>query len=204
MPTVRDRFASFDGLRFHFLDWQGPSEDSPLLVLLHGGLGDAHGWDLFAPFPELVRRLVIVDVSPVIPRWTGTPRNRFVSPEDAFSERLDPSRGKDETVLQESVERNLMLMADGTFSWRYDVDGLHESFKNRDIEGGWRLLERITASTLVVRGAESNLLTPELAQRMCRAIANARLVEIPGAGHPVSRDQPALFLAAVASFLFGD
>jgi pimeloyl-ACP methyl ester carboxylesterase len=52
------------------------------------------------------------------------------------------------------------------------------------------------------RGDESDLFTPDLAERMCRAIPNARLVDIPGSGHPVPVDQPALFLAAVAPFLF--
>lgn len=267
MNRVRDRFARLDGLRIHFRHWDGPSDDAPLLVLLHGGMGDAHAWDLFGPvfashyrviapdarghgesdwspanqyspehqaadlthllaalgcdevsivgasmggwtgysvaaqFPQLVKKLVIVDVSPAVPEWREPVVNRFASLEEALAARLDPSRGQDETLLRESVERNLMLMADGTFSWRFDVEGIRESFRSRDGDGQWRLLEQITSSTLLVRGAESNLLTSELAARVCRAIPNARLIEIPGAGHPVARDQPALFLAAVAPFL---
>lgn len=268
MERVRDRFAFLNGLRIHFLDWDGPPGDPPMLVLLHGGLGDAHGWDPFgssfalhyhviapdsrghgesdwsrareysaeyraadlglllaalgcdevtvvgasmggltgytfaAQSPQLVKKLVVVDVSPEVPSWSEPPRNRFDSLEDALADRLDPSRGKDETRLRESIERNLMLMADGTFSCRYDVEGIHADFENRDVEADWRLLEKITAPTLLVRGAASQLLTKELAARVCRSIPNARLVEVAGAGHPVARDQPALFLAAVAPFLF--
>jgi pimeloyl-ACP methyl ester carboxylesterase len=49
MNRVRDRFARLDGLRIHFRHWDGPSDDAPVLVLLHGGMGDAHAWDLFGP-----------------------------------------------------------------------------------------------------------------------------------------------------------
>jgi pimeloyl-ACP methyl ester carboxylesterase len=65
----------------------------------------------------------------------------------------------------------------------------------------WSALRQITCPTLLVRGAESDILSPELAQRMVQAIPNCRLVEVPNSGHSVPLDNPSGFLAAVRTFL---
>ena len=41
-----DRFVEVNGLRLHYLDWGGSSEN--LLLLLHGISGNCHAWDDFA------------------------------------------------------------------------------------------------------------------------------------------------------------
>ncbi len=41
-----DCFVEVNGLRLHYLDWGGPSED--VLLLLHGISGNCHVWDDFA------------------------------------------------------------------------------------------------------------------------------------------------------------
>jgi esterase len=38
----RSSFVTLDGLKFHYLDWDG---DGPPLVMLHGFTGHAHSWD---------------------------------------------------------------------------------------------------------------------------------------------------------------
>ena len=45
---VRDELIELRGLRFHFRDWEGPAEDAPALVMLHGYTGHARSWDRFA------------------------------------------------------------------------------------------------------------------------------------------------------------
>lgn len=47
----------------------------------------------------------------------------------------------------------------------------------------WGLYDAITARTLLLRGAESDLLTPETAQAMTKRGPGARLVEFEGVGH---------------------
>jgi pimeloyl-ACP methyl ester carboxylesterase len=64
----------------------------------------------------------------------------------------------------------------------------------------WALYDAITAPTLLVRGAESDLLSRETARHMTQRGPRARLVELPGVGHAptlVAPDQ----IAAVAGFL---
>ena len=59
----------------------------------------------------------------------------------------------------------------------------------------WQAYDRITAPTLLLRGAESDLLSPETAQAMTQRGPRARLHELPGVGHAptlVAADQRAV------------
>ena len=66
----------------------------------------------------------------------------------------------------------------------------------------WQLYDAIRAETLLLRGAESDLLSHETAQAMTTRGPRARLVEFPGVGHAptlVASDQ----IDCVAVFLLG-
>jgi pimeloyl-ACP methyl ester carboxylesterase len=71
----------------------------------------------------------------------------------------------------------------------------------RDTIDLWEPLRRITAPTLLVRGAESDVLSSDIAKRMIDALPDGRLVEIAGASHTVPADQPEAFARAVRAFL---
>ena len=64
----------------------------------------------------------------------------------------------------------------------------------------WQLYDHITAQTLLLRGAQSDLLSRETAQAMTQRGPRAQVVEFDGVGHAptlVAEDQ----VAAVAEFL---
>jgi pimeloyl-ACP methyl ester carboxylesterase len=66
----------------------------------------------------------------------------------------------------------------------------------------WHLYDSITAQTLLLRGAQSDLLSPATAQEMTQRGPKARLVEFAGVGHAptlIAPDQVDL----VAAFLLG-
>ena len=66
----------------------------------------------------------------------------------------------------------------------------------------WQLYDNIKAQTLVIRGKQSDLLSPQTAQAMTQRGPRARLVEFAGVGHAptlVAADQ----VAAVKGFLLG-
>jgi pimeloyl-ACP methyl ester carboxylesterase len=62
-------------------------------------------------------------------------------------------------------------------------------------------LARITAPTLVVVGEEDLATPPPKAERIAGAIAGARLVTIPRAGHSSTLEEPALVTSAIEQFL---
>jgi pimeloyl-ACP methyl ester carboxylesterase len=47
----------------------------------------------------------------------------------------------------------------------------------------WQAYDQITAPTLVLRGAESDILNPQTAQAMTQRGPKARVVELTGVGH---------------------
>ena len=64
----------------------------------------------------------------------------------------------------------------------------------------WQLYDQITARTLLLRGAQSDLLSPQTAQAMAQRGPRAQVVEFDGVGHAptlVAADQ----VAAVTDFL---
>jgi pimeloyl-ACP methyl ester carboxylesterase len=65
----------------------------------------------------------------------------------------------------------------------------------------WRDLARIGVPTLIVRGADSQVLDAEQLTLAAAAISDCRVVEVPHAGHSVHFDNPTGFLEAVCGFL---
>jgi pimeloyl-ACP methyl ester carboxylesterase len=66
----------------------------------------------------------------------------------------------------------------------------------------WDALAAIPCPTLVVRGAASDILSPEVADRMVdEVLRNGRLAVVPQAGHSVMTDNPEGFRDLVAAFV---
>ena len=91
-------------------------------------------------------------------------------------------------------------------SWRFHYDPkIAEPFLKTMPEGDldlWGVWDAIHCPTLVIRGAQSDLLMRETAQEMTRRGPKAKLVELPGIGHAptlLHEDQ----IAIVREFLLG-
>jgi pimeloyl-ACP methyl ester carboxylesterase len=68
----------------------------------------------------------------------------------------------------------------------------------------WEALARIACPTLVVRGAASDVMSPEVADRMVDdVLAKGTLAVVPQAAHSVMTDNPAGFHDAVCTFVLG-
>jgi pimeloyl-ACP methyl ester carboxylesterase len=69
----------------------------------------------------------------------------------------------------------------------------------------WKALARISCPTLVVRGAASDVLAPDTADRMVdETLAHGRLAVVPQAAHSVMTDNPDGFREAVTNFVLSD
>ena len=93
--------------------------------------------------------------------------------------------------------------AEGRYALTYDP-GIALPFRNAAAPPDlWPLWDAIRCPTLVLRGAQSDLLSPATAQAMAERGPKARLVEFPGVGHAptlLSSDQ----VAPVVAFLRED
>jgi pimeloyl-ACP methyl ester carboxylesterase len=161
--------------------------------------------------PRRVERLVIVDIAPDIhpPGMTRIRAQIANAPEAIESEEwavetaMAANPRADVGELRHRIKHALRREPDGTLTWKYarDVREMMRRGGRREPLDLWERLTHITCPTLLVRGAESDVLSPELAQRMIAALLDGRLVEVPGAGHTVPGDRPAEFVEVVRRFL---
>jgi pimeloyl-ACP methyl ester carboxylesterase len=63
------------------------------------------------------------------------------------------------------------------------------------------MLAQISVPTLVITGAEDEMIPVDESRRMARDIKGAKLVIVPGAGHLANIEQPEPFNAALSEFL---
>ncbi len=157
-----------------------------------------------------LERLVIVDIGPDI-ALSGLQRVRDMmaqSPERIESEewaveyvrKANPLQDVD--LLRARVRHGLKRLPDGGLTWKY-AKGLRDMMREgrRDAVDLWEPLGRIPCPTLIVRGADSDILTAEVAKKMTERLPDGRVVEIAGAGHTVPADRPEEFVAQVRGFL---
>ena len=62
-----------------------------------------------------------------------------------------------------------------------------------DPQVSWDLARRISRPVLLVRGGDSDLLSPEIAQRMVAEMQECRMVEVPGVDHSPTLTKPEAF-----------
>ncbi|TXG94049.1 MAG: alpha/beta fold hydrolase [Rhodocyclaceae bacterium] len=100
------------------------------------------------------------------------------------------------------TETSVVQRPDGRWAFRYDpriAEPFKAAFTGQEIDL-WPLYERIACPTLVIRGAETDLLARETWQRMGACGPHAKLAEIPGVGHaPMFMDADQI--AVVRDFL---
>ena len=65
----------------------------------------------------------------------------------------------------------------------------------------WDCVERVQCPVMIVRGSETDMLTPEAVQRLHRRIPGSRVSLIEEAGHSVPSDQPAALGQHIREFL---
>jgi pimeloyl-ACP methyl ester carboxylesterase len=181
-------------------------------ALLGHSMGGRIAIQYAAAHAARLERLIVVDIGPDI-ELAGLQRVRDMmaqSPERIESEdwaveyirRANPRQ--DPHLLRERVRHGLKRLPDGGLTWKY-AKGLRDMMRagRRDAVDLWEPLPRIPCPTLIVRGADSDILSPEVAKKMTGRLAEGRLVEIAGAGHTVPADRPEDFVRQVRAFLEG-
>ena len=174
-------------------------------VLVGLSMGGRNAMYFTSKRPDLVQKLVIVDIGPEISgRAAAAPAGppepeTWESIEQAAQHlyRANPYPGIH--YYRWVVATSLRRRADGALVWAW-----HPSIKERRAPGDvdwWNIVRALTPPTLVLRGAESHVLDRDVAERMVKELPNGRLVEIPRAIHTLHEDNPDAVLAALRDFL---
>ena len=215
IPTyTADMFALLAQLQHgaKVLDWVGTS--------MGGLMGMAVCGQTQFPLPIAVRRLVLNDVGPVI-QWESIVRigqylGRAVQFESvqqaadamwAVSTTFGPHTPAQWLELSRHMVKPVPNSANAV-TLHYDpaiAVPFAAMTQEAAVQGEtvlWQLYDSIQAQTLLLRGAESDLLSTQTANRMTARGPKARLVEFAGVGHAptlIAADQ----VAAVTDFLLG-
>ncbi|MEN9477365.1 MAG: hypothetical protein RLZZ300_1506 [Pseudomonadota bacterium] len=158
-------------------------------------MGGLIGMALAAQECTPLRKLVLNDVGPLITveslqriaTYVGTdPQWASFNEALAYVKLISAPFGQlSEAQWHHLTETSIVQRADGRWAFRYDpriAEPFKAAFVDKDIDL-WPIYAGITCPTLVVRGAESDLLTRDTWQQMGACGPQAQLAEIPGVGH---------------------
>jgi pimeloyl-ACP methyl ester carboxylesterase len=164
-----------------------------------------------ADHKDRVAALTIVDVAPTVSAAGANRIKDFMLGTDEgctlddYIERalqFNPRRSRD--MLRLSLLHNLRALPGGRWIWKYD----RRHFGRRDLYDAdhrrlqlWTDVSGLECPTLVIRGANSEMLTEDDAQQLATSLPDGRLVTIPEAGHTVQGDNPRGLISALTAFL---
>lgn len=194
-------------------DYPSMAADIAEVIRAHGGRADVLGHSmggkasmvLALQEPELIRRLVVADIAPVVYHHTQQPLI------DAMRD-LDltdlTTRGEADKRLAAGVEdpgtrafllQSLDLRAEGGPRWKLNLEELERGMANA--VGFPEVSGRFGGPALFLSGAESRYVRPEMHARILDLFPNAVFEEIAGAGHWLHAERPREVEAAVEKFL---
>ncbi len=173
-------------------------------------LGGLTALVLAADAPDLVRKLVLVDVTPGVNRDKASAVISFIAgPESfaSFDEILDRTVAFNPTRSVASLRRGILHNAkerpDGSWAWRYERFEIPDDMEMPDFGGLWDAADAITMPLLLVRGADSPVVGDEDVAELTRRVPAARIVVVEGAGHSIQGDRPLELAALIGAFVPG-
>jgi len=101
----------------------------------------------------------------------------------------------DEALRRRIAERSVRQLSDGRWAFKFDPRWFGVASRPKPDPGD------IRCPTLLLRGAESTLLSSAGAQACASEIPNAQLVEIARAGHHIPLDRPDAVISVLREFL---
>jgi pimeloyl-ACP methyl ester carboxylesterase len=169
--------------------------DTESVNWLGTSLGGLVGMALAAQAGTPVKKLLLNDIGPVIPRaaleriaaYAGNAPAfaSFDEAEQYMREIAAPFGPHSEAQWRFLTENWVRREADGTWRPHYDPrigDTFRANLPEKDMEL-WQAYDAVRCPTLVIRGAQSDLLLRSTAAQMRERGPKAKVVEIPGVGH---------------------
>ncbi len=210
-----------DGPRGGFADPAGNAEDVAAAVralapearaVVGMSLGGLTALALAARAPELVRSLVLVDVTPGVDEGKATAITAFINGPESFPSfdeilartvEFNPTR----TVasLRRGILHNAVQREDGSWVWRYArhrAEGPATAAQSIDFADLWRAVDQLTVPVMLVRGMLPQSVVDDADEaELRRRQPGARVEHVEQASHSVQGDRPVELAALIADFV---
>ena len=174
-------------------------------------LGGLSGIALASQRPDLVRRLILVDVTPgarsnfdnLRDSQLGAStlvggRRVFASREEMVDASVAALPARSRESLEIGVHHNSRQNPDGTWTWRYDSLVGHSASQYFKL---WDSLADFPGDVMLVRGGDSAFVSEEDVATLVSVRPDVRMAVIQGAGHSVQGDKPRELADVVAGFV---
>jgi len=178
------------------------------VVLVGMSLGGLVSLQLAAKRPDLVDRLVLVDITPGVNGDKASHITNFINGPtgfESFDELLERTMAFNPTRSASSLRRgilhNAVELEDGTWVWRWARHGSPARRDAPDRQDLWNVLGQLTMPVMLARGMDvGSVVDDEDEAELLRRLPEARVEHVEGAGHSIQGDQPLVLAALIAEF----
>ena len=171
--------------------------------------------------PDLVRSVVLVDVTPgvtpakskMITDFVNGPES-FASFDELLARTIEFNPGRTESSLRRGILHNAVPREDGTWVWRYarfraglGAGQASPTTDSSDPVGFsfsplWDVVSEIKVPVMLARGMLSQSVVDDAdEEELLRRLPSARIEHVAGAGHSLQGDTPIEFAELVQSFI---
>ncbi len=185
------------------------------VTLVGHAMGGANAICFAAEHPDVVTALIVIETAPEVLRTGMETIRRLVTGPAEFATHdevmdLYHQYYPDSTTeqLERRIRGSVTVTDEGSYAWNFDRAFRDSRMRPPEPDPGqrrmndlWDCVDRVQCPVMIVRGAETDMLTPEAIQRIQRRIIGSRVSLIEGAGHSVPTDQPSALSLNVREFL---
>lgn len=185
------------------------SIDSPVHIVGHS-LGGRVGIHLTAIHADVIKSLAIVDVAPSVDMVGFTRLANAIGqvprPFDDQEHVIDFYTniwGASKRFIEMMVKYGIKPSHNGHLIARFDpnIFTLPMDLIQSEINELWKASKSIKQPALIIRGEYSDVLSPEIAKELQKAIPHADYVEIKNSSHSIPPEQPKKLATAIQTFI---
>jgi pimeloyl-ACP methyl ester carboxylesterase len=172
-------------------------------------LGGLSSIALAAHAPELVRALVLVDVTPGVNPEKSAPITAFVDGPASFANfdellarTMEHNPTRSESSLRRGILHNAVQREDGSWVWRYARFRSDEKDRATQFGDLWSAVSDLTMPMMLVRGLAWSVVDDADIAELLRRQPTCKVVGVEGAGHSIQGDRPVELASILSDFLF--
>ena len=174
-------------------------------VVLGHSMGGKTAMSFAAKYPEMVDKLIIVDISPSL--YIFKDENVLRGMMELTTEELSSRSTAEQAIaryiadlgVRQFILQNLFWNDEKRLEWRLNIDAISQNIMNVGSEV--EMTNPFEGPTLFVKGGNSDYIQAEDYAIIKEKFPNSTIETVEGAGHWIHADEPQEFVNVVSKFL---